>query len=69
MNDGERANTAYTFCTIFKRFLHLSLILIGRRNRRARRKTVQGAAGQGGDDVRVPDGEGEVGVSVWQEVV
>jgi len=26
-----------------------------------RRETVQGAAGQGGDDVRVADGEGEVG--------
>ena len=43
----------------------------GRRNRRARSETVQGAAGQAGDDVRVVDpakvsgagGEGEVGVS------
>jgi len=25
---------------------------------------VQGAAGQGGDDVRVADGEGEVGIGV-----
>ena len=33
----------------------------GRRNHRAGRETVQGAAGQGGDDVRVADGEGEVG--------
>ena len=28
---------------------------------RARRETVQGAAGQGGHDVRVADGAGEVG--------
>ena len=43
-------------------FLHPSLFLIGRRNRRARRETVQGVAGQAGHDVRVADGEGEVGV-------
>ena len=41
----------------------------GCRNRRARRKTVQGAGGQAGHDVRVADGEGEVGVSMRQEVV
>jgi hypothetical protein len=35
----------------------------GCRNRRARRKTVQGAAGQAGHDVRAVDGEGEVGVA------
>jgi hypothetical protein len=34
----------------------------GRRNHRAGRETVHGAGGQGGDDVRVADGEGEVGV-------
>ena len=34
----------------------------GRRNHRAGRETVQGAAGQGGDDVRVADGQGEVDV-------
>ena len=44
--------------------VRLSLFLIGRRNRRARRETVQGAAGQAGDDVRVADWEGEVGVSI-----
>ena len=36
----------------------------GCRNLRAGRETVQGAAGQGGDDVRAADGEGEVGVTV-----
>ena len=35
----------------------------GCRNRRAGRETVQGAAGQAGHDVRVADGEGEVGVN------
>src|SRR6266540_4496250 len=34
----------------------------GCRNRRARRETVQGAAGQAGHDAGVIDGEGEVGV-------
>ena len=48
---------------------HLSFFHIGRRNRRARRETVQGAAGQDGDDVRVADGEGEVGVNIREEVV
>ena len=33
-----------------------------RRNHRARRKTVQGAAGQAGDDAGITHGEGEVGV-------
>jgi hypothetical protein len=28
-------------------------------------ETVQGAAGQGGDDAGIADGEGEVGVSVY----
>ena len=36
----------------------------GRRNRCACRETVEGAAGQAGDDVRAADGEGEVGVSI-----
>jgi len=35
----------------------------GCQDRRARRGTVQGAAGQAGHDVRAADGEGEVGVS------
>ena len=43
-------------------FPHLSLLLIRRRNRRARREIVQGAAGQAGNDVRVADGEGEAGL-------
>jgi len=34
---------------------------------RARREAVQGTGGQGGDDVRVADGEGEVGVSSFGE--
>jgi hypothetical protein len=33
-----------------------------RRNLCAGRETGQGTAGQGGDDVRVADGEGQVGV-------
>ena len=41
----------------------------GCRNRRAGRETVQGAAGQAGHDAGVVDGEGEVGVSIRQEVV
>ena len=41
----------------------------GRWNLRARRETVQGAAGQRGHDVRVVDGEGEVGMRIQQEVV
>jgi len=44
--------------------VNLSLFFIERRNRCARRQTVQGAAGQSGYDVRVTDGEGEVGVGV-----
>jgi len=36
-----------------------------RRNHRAGRETVQGTAGQGGDDVRAADGEDQVGVSVY----
>ena len=32
-------------------------------NTASTRETVQGVAGQGGHDVRVADGEGEVGVS------
>jgi len=43
--------------------VNLSLFLIGRRNRRARREAVQGAAGRAGHDVRVADEEGEVGVN------
>ena len=39
------------------------------RNHRAGRNTVHGAGGQGGDDVRVADGEGEIGVRIWREVV
>ena len=39
------------------------------RNLRARRETVQGAAGQGGDDVRVADGEGEVGGKLKVEIL
>jgi hypothetical protein len=42
----------------------MSLHLIGQPNRHARWETVQGAGGQGGDDVRVADGEGEVGLAV-----
>jgi len=38
-------------------------------NTASTRETVQGVAGQGGHDVRVADGEGEVGVSIRQEVV
>ena len=41
----------------------------GCRNHRAGRETVQGAAGQGGDDVRVADGDGEVGVKKRREFV
>jgi len=36
----------------------------GWRSHRAGRDTVQDAAGQDGDDVRVADGEGKVGVGV-----
>jgi hypothetical protein len=36
----------------------------GCRNLRAGRETGQGTAGQGGDDVRVVDGDGEVGVNI-----
>jgi len=49
--------------------MHLCHFYIELRNRRARRETVQGAAGQAGHDVRVADGEGEVGVSSRREVV
>ena len=41
----------------------------GHRHRRAGRDTVKGGAGQAGLDIRVADREGEVGVSVRQEVV
>ncbi|MFT3893107.1 MAG: hypothetical protein QM730_15870 [Anaerolineales bacterium] len=36
---------------------------VGRWDRRAGRDTVHGAGGQGGDDVRVVEWEGEIGVS------
>ena len=41
----------------------------GCRNLRPRSETVQGAAGQGGHDVRVADGEGEVGVNILAEIL
>ena len=41
----------------------------GYRSHRARRETVHGAGGQGGDDVRVAEREGEVGLRVRREVV
>jgi hypothetical protein len=39
------------------------------RHCRPLKETGQGTAGQGGDDVRVADGEGEVGVRARREVV
>ena len=39
-----------------------------RRSHRAGRDTVHGVRGQGGDDVRVADGEGEAGVRMWREI-
>jgi hypothetical protein len=41
----------------------------GCRNRRPRSQTHQSPPGQAGHDVRVADGEGEVGMSMRQEVV
>ena len=41
----------------------------GCRSHRAGRETVHCAGGQGWDDVRVVDGEGEVGVRMRREVV
>ena len=41
----------------------------GCRNRHARRETVQGAGGQAGYDVRVADGEGEVGVKLLTQLI
>jgi hypothetical protein len=40
-----------------------AFIMNGHQNRRAGRETVQGAAGQSGDDVHVAGGDGEVSVN------
>jgi hypothetical protein len=47
----------------------LSISFFTRTNRRRRRETVQGAAGQGGDDVRVADGEDTINGKLKVEIL